>query len=106
MRSISSTLVSLTILPALAVLLVAAPAHAAPAAGALGEPDAARSDEGAVVEKRGDTRILIYEGDTLEGEVLSPGGAAVTGHVGARHASLVGIRPHFVRELVRLSYDL
>lgn len=103
---LSPSILSLTVLPALALLLVAAPAHAAPAAGGVSAPDSAQSDEGAVVEKRGDTRILIYEGDTLEGEVLSPGGAAITGQVGARHASLVGIRPHFVRELIRLSHDL
>jgi hypothetical protein len=99
----------MTLVPALAVALAATTLHAAPAAGPaparLAEPSDA-SDEGALVERRGDSRILIYEGDTLEGEVLSPGGATVAGHIGARHASLVGIRPHFVRELVRLSNDL
>ena len=90
-------------LAVLATSLVALPVQAAPA-----RPDAesSRSDEGAKVEPQGSTRLLIFDGDSLEGEVLSPNGAAVTGRTGVRHASMVGIRPHFIPQLIRQSQDL
>ena len=99
------TIAALVPLAVLAATVVALPQHAL-AAPARPGAEASRTDEGARLQLEGTTRLLIFDGDSLEGEVLSPQGAAVTGRTGVRHASMVGIRPHFISELVRQSQDI
>ncbi len=80
--------------------LAAALSFAAPP-DAPGQPD---SDEQARV---GDSNRYIYvEGESLEGEVLTAGGALITTRRGQEHASLIQLRRTFLDQLHLLSRDI
>lgn len=64
------------------------------------------ADEAARVGTVGGVTVYDFEDDSVEGELLSPEGANLTARGRAKHASLIEIRPHFIPELIRMSYDL
>jgi hypothetical protein len=64
------------------------------------------ADEAARVGKVGGVTVYDFEDDSVEGELLSPDGANISSRGRAKHASLIEIRPHFIREMIRLSYDV
>jgi hypothetical protein len=51
-------------------------------------------------------RYYDFDDDSIEGEILSADGLNVVSRRGARHASLIDIRSHFIVELYRISLDL
>ncbi len=83
--------------------LLLALALVGPGAAPTNDQDA---DQAALVGTQGDVRVYDFEDDTVEGEVLSPEGANIASRGRVKHASLIEIRPHFIRELVRLADDL
>ncbi len=84
----------------LALALLSTPALAAPAS----DQDA---DEAARVgTDASGTTIYDFEDDNVEGEVLSPEGANIASRGRVKHASLIQIRPHFLRELIKMANDV
>lgn len=71
------------------------------------ESPAERNDEGAIVSEDAGVREVIFDQeDSIEGEVLTPGGAKVGGQRAKEHASMIGIRGEFVAQLIWLSNDI
>ena len=65
------------------------------------------ADSAALVGGDAEGREYIFEtGDSLTGDVLSPDGQIVPARIGVKHSSLIQIRPHFNRELIRLARDV
>ncbi len=79
---------------------LAAPAMAAPANDGDAD-DAARVSGG-----DGGTTVYDFDDDNVDGEILSPDGANVNSRARVKHASLITIRPHFLVELISLSFDI
>ena len=50
--------------------------------------------------------IYEFEGDTLDGDVLTPDGRLIQWRMPARHPSLIRVRDNFVSELIRLATDV
>jgi hypothetical protein len=51
-------------------------------------------------------RYYDFEDDSIEGEILSADGINVVARRGARHASMIDIRAHFIVELHRIALNL
>ena len=47
-----------------------------------------------------------FDDDNVDGELLSPEGANIASRTGAKHASLITIRPHFIPELIKMAQDV
>ncbi|MEM6297022.1 MAG: hypothetical protein AAGA54_37500 [Myxococcota bacterium] len=86
---------TLALSTALATPAVAAPANDGDA------DDAARVGGG-----DGGTTVYDFDDDNVDGEILSPDGANVNSRARVKHASLITIRPHFLVELIALSFDI
>ena len=63
------------------------------------------ADDAALVSDL-ETREYIFDGDTVDGEVLGPAGESVTARVNVHHQSLIRIRGHFIAELITLATDV
>lgn len=81
-------------------LATASTAFAAPANDGDAD-DAARVGGG-----DGGTTVYDFDDDNVDGEILSPDGANVNSRARVKHASLITIRPHFISELISLSFDI
>jgi hypothetical protein len=81
------------------VLLVSSTAFAAPEEG--GDADAA-----AFQGSEGGVSVYDFDDDNVDGEVLKPEGANISSRGRVKHASLINIRPHFLRELINLARDV
>lgn len=81
------------------VLLLAGTAQAGPE----GTPDA---DSAAFSGEEGGVAVYDFEDDNVDGEVLRPEGANLSSRGSLKHASLINIRPHFLRELINLARDV
>ncbi|NVB42420.1 hypothetical protein G6O69_31645 [Pseudenhygromyxa sp. WMMC2535] len=90
-----------------ALLLLPSAALAAPSPDS-GSQTWVDSDEGATVTQHanGVREIVIDDGDTIDGETLSPNGAIVRGPLATIHASMITIRPHFMDALSSVSRDI
>ncbi len=65
------------------------------------------ADDAALVGGDAQGREYIFEtGDSLTGDVLTPEGQIVPARIGIKHSSLIQIRPHFNRELIRLARNV
>jgi hypothetical protein len=82
----------------LAVALWASAAAAAPEGG--DADDAARKGE------KGGVTVYDFDDDNVDGEVLRPEGANLSSRGRVKHASLITIRPHFLRELINMARDV
>jgi len=88
----------------LAAALAATLALAPTASAAPSDTDA---DEAARVGGGdGGTTVYDFDDDNVDGEILSPDGANVNSRARVKHASLITIRPHFISELISLSFDI
>jgi len=54
----------------------------------------------------GGATVYDFDDDNVDGEVLSPEGANIASRAGAKHASLITIRPHFIPELIKMANDV
>lgn len=52
------------------------------------------------------TTVYDFDDDNVDGELLSPEGANIASRTGAKHASLITIRPHFIPELIKMAQDV
>jgi hypothetical protein len=84
----------------LAVTLFATTAAAAPEGGAGDADDAARKGD------KGGVTVYDFDDDNVDGEVLRPEGANLAARGRVKHASLISIRPHFLRELINMARDV
>ena len=84
---------------ALSVLFFSTTAYAAPASA---DADAA-ANRGS---NASGTTVYDFEDDNVDGEVLRPEGANLSSRRSLKHASLINIRPHFLRELINLARDV
>lgn len=78
------------------VMLLAGTAYAAP-------EDA---DSAAFSGEDGGVAVYDFEDDNVDGEILRPEGANLSSRGSLKHASLINIRPHFLRELINLARDV
>jgi predicted lipoprotein with Yx(FWY)xxD motif len=78
----------------------------ATASTALAAPSDTDADEAARVSGEGGTTVYDFDDDNVDGEILSPDGANVNSRARVKHASLITIRPHFISELISLSFDI
>lgn len=81
------------------IMLLASTAQAAPE----GSTDA---DSAAFSGEDGGVAVYDFEDDNVDGEVLRPEGANLSSRGSMKHASLINIRPHFLRELINLARDV
>jgi hypothetical protein len=81
------------------VLLLAGTAQAAPENNSDADNAAFSGEEGGVA-------VYDFEDDNVDGEVLRPEGANLASRGSLKHASLINIRPHFLRELINLARDV
>jgi hypothetical protein len=51
-------------------------------------------------------RYYDFDDDSVEGELLSADGVNVLARRGARHASMIDIRSHFIYELHRIALNI
>ena len=84
----------------LTTLLTATNAWAAPASE--NDADASAKAKG----KGSGTTVYDFDDDNVDGELLSPEGANIASRTGAKHASLITIRPHFIPELIKMAQDV
>jgi hypothetical protein len=84
----------------LAASLFATTAAAAPESGGDAD-DAARKGEG-----KGGVTVYDFDDDSVDGEILRPEGANLASRGRVKHASLINIRPHFLRELINMARDV
>lgn len=80
------------------VLLLASTASAA--------PETTDADSAAFSGEDGGVAVYDFEDDNVDGEVLRPEGANLSSRGSMKHASLINIRPHFLRELINLARDV
>lgn len=83
----------------LGVALWATTAAAAPE----GDGDA---DDAARKGEKGGVTVYDFDDDNVDGEVLRPEGANLSSRGRVKHASLITIRPHFLRELINMARDV
>lgn len=79
-----------------AVFLIAAPA------GQVDDSDGGRWSAGA----NGVREVRYDDGESIDGDRLSPSGERVLGGVSLRHRSLLTPREHFVDRLIHMAHDL
>lgn len=89
-----------TIFAFLAAALFSASASAEPAAGDNDADDAARKGD------KGGVTVYDFDDDSVDGEILRPEGANLASRGRVKHASLINIRPHFLRELINMARDV
>jgi len=82
------------------VLLFSSTALAGP------EGNSTDADSAAFSGEDGGVAVYDFEDDNVDGEVLRPEGANLTSRGSLKHASLINIRPHFLRELINLARDV
>jgi len=82
------------------VMLLAGTAYAAP------DGNNADADSAAFAGEDGGVAVYDFEDDNVDGEVLRPEGANLSSRGSLKHASLINIRPHFLRELINLARDV
>lgn len=93
---------TLTVLTLAVALGGAAPGPArADEAAPTGEPAAARAAPGPAALTRYD-----FDDDLVEGELLTPGDAVVTGRWRIIHASMIPRREHFLPEMLRAAAEV
>ena len=80
------------------VMLLAGTAYA--------EPEGGDADSAAFAGEEGGVAVYDFEDDNVDGEVLRPEGANLSSRGSLKHASLINIRPHFLRELINLARDV
>ena len=73
---------------------------------AMAQPGDTDADSAARGEGEGGTTVYDFDDDNVDGEILSPDGANVNSRARVKHASLINIRPHFLPELIALSFDI
>ena len=94
-----SNLKSLGALSVFAAALVCSPsAMAAPADDA--DSAAARGADAS------GSAVYDFESDNVDGELLSPEGALITGRRGSKHGSLITIRASFIAEMIKVARDI
>ncbi|MEM7159137.1 MAG: hypothetical protein AAF799_40240 [Myxococcota bacterium] len=81
-------------------MLFAGTAYAEP------EAPAGDADSAAFSGEDGGVAVYDFEDDNVDGEVLRPEGANLSSRRSLKHASLINIRPHFLRELINLARDV
>jgi hypothetical protein len=81
------------------ILLVSSTALAAPEGGGDADASAFKGAEGGV-------SVYDFDDDNVDGEILKPEGANIASRGRVKHASLINIRPHFLRELINLARDV
>jgi hypothetical protein len=81
------------------VFAVSSTAWAQPESGADADSAAFKGAEGGV-------SVYDFDDDNVDGEILKPEGANVSSRGRVKHASLINIRPHFLRELINLARDV
>ena len=81
------------------ILLASSTAFAAPESGADADAAAFQGAEGGV-------SVYDFDDDNVDGEILKPEGANISSRGRVKHASLINIRPHFLRELINLARDV
>lgn len=81
-------------------LLLASTAQAEP------EGETNDADSAAFSGEDGGVAVYDFEDDNVDGEVLRPEGANLSSRRSLKHASLINIRPHFLRELINLARDV
>jgi hypothetical protein len=64
------------------------------------------ADEAAHVGTEGDTRVYIFDNDSVSGENLTPDGTILMQRPSVTHCSMIHVRGHFMSELVRLAEDV
>jgi hypothetical protein len=79
----------------LMALLTAGPVH-----------DTHDADAAAYQGTTAGVRYYDFEDDSVEGELLSADGINVLARRGARHASMIDIRAHFITELHRIALNI
>jgi hypothetical protein len=84
------------VVPFFAVLLASSTAFA--------EPEDA--DSAAFKGQEGGVSVYDFDDDNVDGEILKPEGANIASRGRVKHASLINIRPHFLRELINLARDV
>ena len=82
------------------VMLFAGTAYAEP------EANSGDADLAAFSGEEGGVAVYDFEDDNVDGEVLRPEGANLSSRRSLKHASLINIRPHFLRELINLARDV
>ena len=88
-----------TLIPFLAL------AMALPATAFAGE-DTSPDDDARRGRNAAGATVYDFEDDNVEGEVLRPDGALISGRGHGRHASLVTLRPHFIDRLIVLAREV
>ena len=88
-----------TIFAFLAAALFATTASAAPA-------DPGDADDAARKGDKGGVTVYDFDDDSVDGEILRPEGANLASRGRVKHASLINIRPHFLRELINMARDV
>ena len=86
-----------SVLAFLTTLALSTTAFAAPAEDA---------DEAARQGEEGGVTVYDFDDDNVDGEILSPDGANIASRGRVKHASLINIRPHFLRELINMAQDV
>ena len=84
----------------LTTLLASTNAWAAPSTDTDADASAAKGKGGS------GTTVYDFDDDNVDGELLSPEGANIASRAGAKHASLITIRPHFIPELIKMAQDV
>jgi hypothetical protein len=64
------------------------------------------ADDAARKGQEGGVTVYDFDDDNVDGEILSPNGANVASRGRIKHASLINIRPHFLRELIIMARDV
>jgi hypothetical protein len=64
------------------------------------------ADEAARKGAQGGVTVYDFDDDNVDGEVLRPEGANLASRGRVKHASLISIRPHFLRELINMARDV
>jgi hypothetical protein len=64
------------------------------------------ADEAARQGSEGGLTVYDFDDDNVDGELLSPDGANIASRGATKHASLIEIRPHFLRELINMARDV
>lgn len=69
-------------------------------------PEDSDADDAARKGEKGGVTVYDFDDDNVDGEVLRPEGANLSSRGRVKHASLITIRPHFLRELINMARDV
>ena len=109
-EEVEETPMKATTFAAVAVTGLLAGTIATPAAAKKPKPGsewiAKDADEAAHVGTEGDTRVYIFDNDSVSGENLTPDGTILMQRPSVTHCSMIHVRGHFMSELVRLAEDV